>query len=699
MKIRYTFIILIFVLIMIGPRENVNGQFAYLNPLPGSSHHNPQVTLAIKNGSFINESSLRKSNWIELVGSSSGTHEYTCRLSDDRKTIIVKPDPVFEYGETVFITIHSKLEKETGEAIEGKSYSFKIREVVTEEQKLRYQQATREINEEILGFNPSRKGEVRDGNLDSLPTYVILVNDNPAPGQIFYCNQYDFDPGNSNSFPTIIENDGTVVWACDLASNGHDFKINYNGYLTYWSYSTNTWIVLDSNFNQIDTLVAGNGYEYETNAHDCSVYPDGHIFLLIFNHQTIDMTPYGGQPDADVIGLVIQEQDKNKDIVFEWSSWDHFEIDDATDNIYLTGFIVDYVHANSIERDTDGNLMISCRHMNELTKIDHGTGDIIWRMNGENNQFTFVNDNIPEHFSSQHDLRRIVNGNVTIYNNGNYLEGPRSSAKEYQLDEVNKVATLIWYYEHPDLDKPVFGPATGSVHRLPNGNTLINWGTSSIDQNRPHFTEVDMDKNITWEFKFDQYGQKSYTAHKYEWNPCSRITPYTMKATPKGAKVVVSWDRANGGKAYEVNYRKLGTVPWLTKNTNKPKTALTGLTKATSYEWRVKTICDFNPDVASGFSPTDTFTSLGFRIAEELSSEQELFKVFPVPASDYLTIRLIETDDATIIIRNSIGIICYEKVEADVSSANVNISQWPAGVYFVEVRNGNSSEVKKIMVE
>ena len=37
-------------------------------------------------------------------------------------------------------------------------------------------------------------------------------------------------------------------------------------------------------------------------------------------------------------------------------------------------------------------LMISSRHLNEITKISRTTGDIIWRFGGKNNQFTFVND-------------------------------------------------------------------------------------------------------------------------------------------------------------------------------------------------------------------------------------------------------------------------------------------------------------------
>ena len=64
--------------------------------------------------------------------------------------------------------------------------------------------------------------------------------------------------------------------------------------------------------------------------------------------------------------------------------------------------------------------------MDEITKIDRQTGDIIWRLGGVNNEFTFLNDSldfqhsIPTPFCYQHDIRRLRNGNITIYDNGNY---------------------------------------------------------------------------------------------------------------------------------------------------------------------------------------------------------------------------------------------------------------------------------------
>ena len=101
--------------------------------------------------------------------------------------------------------------------------------------------------------------------------------------------------------------------------------------------------------------------------------------------------------------------------------------------------------------------------MDEITKINRQTGEIIWRWGGlksRNNQFQFINDQ--RTFSHQHDIRRLENGNVTLYDNGN-LHSPRySRAVEYQLDETNKIATLVWDYKHEDA---IYNSAQGNVDR------------------------------------------------------------------------------------------------------------------------------------------------------------------------------------------------------------------------------------------
>ncbi|MEO6168121.1 MAG: aryl-sulfate sulfotransferase [Chitinophagales bacterium] len=685
--------------------QTASAQFNYVYPVPGSQYHNPQTGIILKNGSFIDRATLADNNLIKIKGSSSGIHSWSVRLSDDDKSVVIKPEPKFDFGETVSVVVNAKIRKATGEKIEGTSFTFQIRNKPTAEDEKIYREMRAQTFMEDFGYNPFEKNE-EDVTypLDSMPTYVISVNNNPAPGQIFYRNKEDQVteiPG-TNSFATIIENDGTILWARDLGQFGSDFKLNANGYMTYFA-DTAQWMVLDSNYNLIDSVQCKNGYELETQGHDVMMYPDGHVFLMAYNTQTINMTAYGGVSNAKVQGLVLQEQDANRDVVFEWRSWDHFLFTDANSHTPLTNVQVDYVHCNSVDRDFDGNILISSRNMDELTKINHDTGDIIWRMGGENNQFTFVNDNIPQHFSSQHDLRRLPNGNILIFNNGNYLSPLISSAKEYALNQVTKVATLAWYYEHPDVNGfHVYGAATGNAQRLPNGNTIINWGLITPNVGIPNHTEVDVNKNIVWEMSFESSKQKCYRIHKYEWNPCSKITGYTMKTkkiTDVSAKV--SWGDATGATSYKIQRRVLGTTSWKSKATSETNLKLNNLAPNTSYEWRVTTHCTGLPDDKSAHSALDTFTTLPFKISLEEAAMVEMFSVYPVPSSGQVTIQTSGEGNSSVIIRNMLGTTMYRNDAFDLEEEflEVSVKQWPAGVYLVELNDGLHSTVKKIIRE
>ena len=80
----------------------------------------------------------------------------------------------------------------------------------------------------------------------------------------------------------------------------------------------------------------------------------------------------------------------------------------------------------------------------DVTKINRSTGDIMWRLGGTQNDFTLVGDTY--FFSGHHDIRRLDNGHVTIFDNNDGTAN-YSRVVEYDLDEVNMIATLVWQYE------------------------------------------------------------------------------------------------------------------------------------------------------------------------------------------------------------------------------------------------------------
>ena len=333
------------------------------------------------------------------------------------------------------------------------------------------------------------------------PAYTINVCDSTSSGYYFLCaidvSQF------SNIPPTqmILDSTGKTIYYKICDHGGGDFKLQPNGLISY-DYA-NKFFLLDSTFTIVDSVECLNGIN--TDGHDLQILPNGHFLLLGYENVVMDLSAYNmfgnfhtlpGDTNAIVKCGVIPEQDANHNVVFEWHTKDHFAFADV-DPYWLNGpHNVDWNHCNAIELDNDGNILLSVRHFDEITKINRSDSSIIWRLGGNANQFTFPND--PAKFKGQHDIRRIANGNITLWDNG-YLGPPYHAgyAKEYSIDDSLMTATLVWnYLENANC----FSRAVGNVQRLSNGNTLIDYGITT-SENRL-FDVVDPAANKIFEIEF-----------------------------------------------------------------------------------------------------------------------------------------------------------------------------------------------------
>ena len=300
---------------------------------------------------------------------------------------------------------------------------------------------------------------------------------------------------------------------------------------------------MDSHYQVIDTIFAGNGYP--TDLHELQILPNGHMLLMIYDPQTVDMTSYGGLPDATVIGLVIQELDPQKNVVFEWRSWDHLDQIPFTDSsgIDLTASLIDYIHGNAIQVDYDGNLLLSTRHLSEVFKINRFNGDIMWILGGKSNQFDFGTD---EGFSYQHDIRRLANGDITLFDNNDLGSVPQySRGVEYQIDEYYKTATRVWQFRNTP---ETYSFAMGDVQRLPNGNTIIGWGSALT----PAITEVKPDGSKAFELVLGN-SMASYRAFRFPWVGHPTTPPVLVSDASSGNPTLYySWNGATEIKSYKV---------------------------------------------------------------------------------------------------------------------------------------------------
>jgi hypothetical protein len=286
----------------------------------------------------------------------------------------------------------------------------------------------------------------------------------------------------------VIDNTGRVVWYHRFPTGaGLNFMAQPNGrYVarpaTPPAGDLEPWVEIDPLGNL--TRMLGCARNLQPRLHDLIAEPDGSYWIMCDETRTMDLTAADGVAEARVTGTVVQHSGADGALLFEWNPFDHFAITDVEPG-ERTGANVNWMHGNAIDLDTDGNLLLSSRNLGEITKIDTRTSAVIWRMGGRRNQFTFVDTPMPA-FARQHGAR-ITAGSVVILDNlGNPAE---SRAERYVIDEQARTARLAHSYGSVPGVVTQIG---GSVQPLPNGRTLVSFGTEG------RVEEYDAAGRLTW---------------------------------------------------------------------------------------------------------------------------------------------------------------------------------------------------------
>lgn len=312
---------------------------------------------------------------------------------------------------------------------------------------------------------------------ESTPTEPLPIA--PAPTvEVTGRASYPFFVGytgtaDSGDYAAVTYNsDGTVRAAYDFGAQVVDFQRQPSGTLTAYARESGE-LGRFVEFLDDGTVLREHRpvRSPETGVHELRLYADGSRLLYGAQREAVDMRPHGGWDGTEVRHCVV-EYERPSLPLFTWSTADGMEYTDSYDGLAWSQ--INPYHVNAIDRDTDGDLLVSMRNASQVVKIDVATGNVLWRLGGKRNEFAFVGDPLGG-FSRQHGIRRLPNGNIILFDNGNDHTPPVSRAVEYQLDEKAKTARMVWEYRDT-----THGFAMGFAERLPNGNTLICFGTARV---------------------------------------------------------------------------------------------------------------------------------------------------------------------------------------------------------------------------
>lgn len=337
---------------------------------------------------------------------------------------------------------------------------------------------------------------------------------NTAGGHVFLAVFF----GTNSPYLLILDPQGEPVYYEQMPAGKliADFKRQPNGNLTYFIGNSalgggaGEYKELDAAYQLTRTWQAQNGVDADS--HDLQILPNGNALMVTYERKARDLSSVGGLTNTLFADCLVQEIGPDGALVWEWRQSDHIPISDTYE--VITGTTADPYHMNAVELDWDGNVLISSRHLSEITKINRVSGDVMWRLGGKGNVFTFTNDS---GFSYQHDIRRLPNGHITLWDNGNKKLPPFSRAVEYEIDETTKTITRVWEYrETPD----VFNYFMGNIQRLPNGNSFLGWGGP-----KNLINEVGPDGSKRFELTVDPSAGRIYRAFRFPWQATPATTP------------------------------------------------------------------------------------------------------------------------------------------------------------------------------
>jgi len=285
-------------------------------------------------------------------------------------------------------------------------------------------------------------------------------------------------------------------------------------------------------------------------------------------------------------------------VIFEWRSSDHLDPSlsytypastDTSGDGLSEDTPWDYFHINSIDKNVQGDYLISARHMGAIYKISGKDGHIMWEMGGRNPTFNQTNFK----FSSQHHARWISENAthtvISFFDNASNawtITNKFSHGYLIAINHIDNTATMTNAYGAPDSSGGLLSGSQGNMQVLPDGNVHIGWGEHAI------FSEHTPDGSAV------QYGQLAqrasnvmvYRSYKFNWTgmPVTKPSIWTyarsrnsseftaMYVSWNGATEVASWNFYIGASAagpfelaghtdrtgFETTYKHRDVVGW-----------------------------------------------------------------------------------------------------------------------------------------
>ena len=201
-------------------------------------------------------------------------------LSDDRRTLVIKPVQSFTPGEMVTVRLDDQIKTESGIPIGPFQYSFTVSptELPPPPPMWAELSGVSAIKKPVKSMHLRNVSAASNNSLPStFPDITEAVDKVRPKWNIFLSNIVFADTISNTSYLMVLSTSAVPLIFKPVPPVAVDFKWQPTGRMTYYNSSLSGFLVLDSSYNPVDTAFCGNGYS--TDLHDIRILPNGHTFL------------------------------------------------------------------------------------------------------------------------------------------------------------------------------------------------------------------------------------------------------------------------------------------------------------------------------------------------------------------------------------------------------------------------------------
>jgi hypothetical protein len=503
-----------------------------VSPEPGTPDASPRTQV-----SFLGEGATTVTA-VRAVGSRSGVHPGVLRAYSTGTGESFIPARQFSAGERV--TVSARLLSGGRRASASTSFTIAHQASVSQAQ---------------FPTNPGNPREVQHYlTAPTLAPSTVRIT-TPAhaqatPGDLFLAPYQ----GRGSPGPMIADQQGNLVWFRPLAANlsATNFQVQqYEGHpaLTWWQgrilqvgFGEGEDEIYNTAYRHVATVRAGNGYHADL--HEIRLSPQGTAWIDIFDPIHMNLSSVHGIAAGIIEDSVVQEIDiKTGLVMWEWHALGHVPIGDSYNPPQRSQYPWDYLHVNSVDPGSAGDVLLSARNTWAIYDVDLRSGAIRWRIGGHNSSF-HLGPGV--RFYWQHDAEFQPNGQISLFDNGSTPPKERQSrGLLLAVSPSGHAVSLVRAYVNPS--KTLLAESQGNTLSLPGGNWLLGYGRL------PNFTEFDPDGHVLLDGTLGNNVQ-NFRTYLAPWSAEAPGAP-AIVARPAGSgatSVAMSWNGATSVASWRV---------------------------------------------------------------------------------------------------------------------------------------------------